>query len=292
MARNSMCGLLALVLALGSALPAGAQGAVTDPEILRGMRLVDEGEYDAGILTLDAAARRLAGQPARQAELAQAYLYLGVAYLGKGHETSARARFRDALQQARDLNVSPDRFAPRVIELFEKAKEDVSSSAATAPAPTPAAAAPPAPQKKGGSKLPIVLIGVGAVAAGGVALAAGGGSDPTGTPGGSGGGSLRETAFPNEVVVFGGGRDFVVNATGSGPLTAKVTWQQPGVLLSMYIVALSDAPRVLAEGNQTAAGEVTLNLPVTAQSYRISVTNSSGSGPRVDTTFTLRVQHP
>lgn len=110
-------------------------------------------------------------------------------------------------------------------------------------------------------------------------------------PGGPSGGQ-RETAFPNEVVVFGGGRDFVVNVTGSGPLTAKVTWQQPGVLLSMYIVALSNAPRVLADGNQTATGEVTLNLPVTAQAYRISVTNSSGSGPRVDTTFTLRVQHP
>jgi len=188
----------------------------------------------------------LSGQPARQAELAQAYLYLGVAYLGKGHETSARARFRDALKQVRDLNVSPDRFAPRVIELFEKAKEDVSSAATPAPAPTPAAAPPPAPQKKGGSKLPIVLIGVGAAAAGGIAIAAGGGggSDPTGTPGGG----LRETAFPNEVVVFGGGREFVVNVTGSGPLTAKVTWQQPGVLLSMYIVALSNAPQVLADG--------------------------------------------
>jgi hypothetical protein len=286
MTRKLLCSLLALSL---SALPAGAQGTVTDPEILRGLKQVDEGEYDAGILTLDAAVRRLSGQAARQNELAQAYLYLGVAYLGKGHETSARARFRDALKEARDLNLSPDRFAPRVIELFEKAREEVGSAGAAA-APPPAAA--PAPQaRKGGSKLPLVLVGVGAAAAGGVALAAsgGGGSDSNNT---TGGGGQRETAFPNEVVVFGGGRDFVVNVSGSGTLQAKVTWQQTGVLLSMYIVALANSQQVLADGNQTATGEVTLTIPVTAQAYRVSVTNSSGSGPRVDTTFTLRVLHP
>jgi hypothetical protein len=296
MTRTLLCSLLVLALGLAPALPAAAQGTVTDPEILRGMKQVDEGDYDAGILTLDAAVRRLSGQPARQGELAQAYLYLGVAYLGKGHETSARARFRDALKQARDLNLSPERFAPRVIELFEKAKEVVGPGATTAPPPSaaPAAAAPVPSAKKGGSKLPLVLVGVGAVAAGGIALAAGGGGGESNDPSrpGTGGGNLRETAFPNEVVVFGGGRDFVVNVNGSGTLTAKVNWQQPGVLLSMYIVALSNAPRVLADGNQTATGEVTLTLPVTAQAYRISVTNSSGSGPRVDTTFTLRVQHP
>jgi hypothetical protein len=286
MTRKLVCSLMALSL---SVLPARAQGTVTDSEILRGLKQVDEGEYDAGILTLDAAVRRLSGQPARQNELAQAYLYLGVAYLGKGHETSARARFRDALKQARDLNLSPDRFAPRVIELFEKAKEEVGPAAAATPPP----AAAPAPRaKKGGSKLPLVLVGVGAAAAGGIALAAsgGGGSDSTSSTGG--GGNQRETAFPNEVVVFGGGRDFVVNVSGSGTLSAKVTWQQTGVLLSMYIVALSNAQQVLADGNQTATGEVTLTVPVTAQAYRVSVTNSSGSGPRVDTTFTLRVLHP
>src|SRR5688572_31571048 len=41
---------------------------------------------------------------------------------------SARARFRDALKQARDLNPSPDRFAPRVIELFEKAREEMGAA--------------------------------------------------------------------------------------------------------------------------------------------------------------------
>jgi hypothetical protein len=295
MVRKALSTLLVLAIAAGTAVPVAAQGPVSDPEIARGMRQVDEGDYDAGIVTLDAAVRRLGGQPARQGELAQAYLYLGVAYLGKGHETSARARFRDALKQAKDLNLSPDRFAPRVIELFEQAKEDVSPTAApAAPAPAPVATSAPgaaAGKKKGGSKMPLVLIGLGAAAAGGVALAAGGGGGSD-DPGTGGGGRLRETNFPNEVVVFGGGREFVVNVAGTGTLTAKVTWQQAGVLLSSYIVALANTPQVLAEGNQTGSNEVTLSLPVTAQAYRISVTNSTGRGPNVDTTFTLRVMHP
>jgi hypothetical protein len=83
-----------------------------------------------------------------------------------------------------------------------------------------------------------------------------------------------------------------VTVRGTGTLQAKVTWNQEGVLLGMYVVALSDPTRVLADAGQTATRELQLSAPVTAQSYRISVTNSTGAGPRVDTTFTLTVNHP
>jgi hypothetical protein len=75
-------------------------------------------------------------------------------------------------------------------------------------------------------------------------------------------------------------------------LTARADWQQDGVLLAMYIVNLANISSVLADGNQTAAKEVSLSLAVTTGSYRISVTNSSGTGPQVDTNFTLTVVHP
>jgi hypothetical protein len=277
--RLWLAATLILSPASGGAQPAAT---VSDPEVARGIRHVDDGEYDDAILVLDAAARRLATEREASHVLSQAYLYLGIAYLAKGHETSAKARFRDALAQARDLRVSPDAFAPRVVEMFERAREEMRAAGTT-----PAASA--APAKKGGGGT-LLLVGGGLAAAAGIALAAGGGGSEDAPESSSGG--PRQTNFPNEVVVFGGGREFVVTSGGSGTLTARVAWNQEGVLLGMYIVALANAGQVLAEGNQTGTREATLTLPVTAQAYRISVTNSSGTGPVVDTTFTLSVTHP
>jgi hypothetical protein len=282
MMRASLHLFLALTLA--------APPIVTDPEVALGIRHVDEGDYDAAILVLDTAARRLAQQKAPSHVLSQAYLYLGIAYLAKGHETSAKARFRDALGQVRDLQVTPESFAPRVVEMFEKAREEMRTASSPEPAATPVAAAPAAPAKKGGGGK-LLLIGGGLAAAGAIAVAAGGGGGSSTTPGG-GGGTLRQTNFPNEVVRAGAGRDFLVTSTGAGTLTARVSYSPAGVLLSMYIVALANTAQVLAEANQSATSELLLTLPVTAQAYRISVTHSSGQGPQVDATFTLNVTHP
>jgi Tfp pilus assembly protein PilF len=294
MVRATQGVVLGLTLALPPSLPAAWQAApppgVADADVALGIRHVDEGDYDAAILVLDAAARRLAQQKAPSHVLSQAYLYLGVAYLAKGHETSAKARFRDALGQVRDLQVTPESFAPRVVEMFEKAREEMRSAAPAVPEARPTAVAAPPPAKKGGSGK-VLLIGGGLLAAGGIAAAAGGGGGGTDsdTPGGGG---LRQTSFPNEVVHAGGGRDFVVTATGTGTMTARVTYSPAGVQLGMYAVALSSAQQVLAEGGQSGTTELTLTLPVTAQAYRIAVTHSSGQGPQVDATFTLSVTHP
>jgi hypothetical protein len=75
--------LLAVVL---TGLPQSppAPVAVSDEELSRGIRQVEEGDYDAAIVTLDATARRLAADARRGQDLSQAYLYLGIAYVGKG----------------------------------------------------------------------------------------------------------------------------------------------------------------------------------------------------------------
>jgi hypothetical protein len=158
--------VLAGALALALAAPAGAQGpAGPDPEVVRGVQQVEEGDYDAAILTLDTAARRLAAAGAHTRELSQAYLYLGVAYVGKGHEAAAKAKFREAVLQLRDLTLSPDKFPPKVIDLFEAAREEVRTTPAAAP--TPAAAA----HKGGGGKKVLLIGALGAVAAGGAVVA-------------------------------------------------------------------------------------------------------------------------
>jgi tetratricopeptide (TPR) repeat protein len=182
--RNTLCLLMALVLASG---PLAAQ--TQDSEVTKGIRQVDEGDYDAAIVTLDAAARRLAADKTKVKDLSQAYLYLGIAYVGKGHEAAAKAKFRDAVAQIKDLSLSADRYPPKVINLFEAAKEEAraagtatTSAGTTRPpataAPTPAAAAPEQGGGGGGKKL--LLIGGGVAVAGAGAYLAFGKSDDGG----------------------------------------------------------------------------------------------------------------
>jgi hypothetical protein len=174
--------LIVAVLAGALAAPAASQPTASDPDVQKGISQVEDGEYDAAILLLDNAARRLAADPARGRELATAYLYLGIAYLGKGAEAAARSNFREAVTRLRDLSLSPEKFSPRVIDLVEAAKAEVGKgptvvAASPAPRTSPAPAASPRPQGGGGGKK-VLLIGGAVVAAGaGTALALGGGGD-------------------------------------------------------------------------------------------------------------------
>lgn len=167
---------LCLCLVVGLAAPgmAGAQPPPTDPEIVKGMRQVDEGDYDAAIVTLDTAARRLSSDPGKTRELSHAYLYLGIAYVGKGHEAAAKAKFREAVAGIKDLTLSADKYPPKVINLFEAARDEA-RTASVVPA-----AAPREPVKKGGHK-GLLIGGLVVAAGGGAALALkGGGSDSSG----------------------------------------------------------------------------------------------------------------
>lgn len=142
----------------------------SDPDLVKAIRLVEEGEFAEGIILLDQLVPRFLKSPSASQDLTQAYLYLGVAYLGKGHESAARARFRDALAQVKDLRLTSERFAPKVIELFEQARAEAAKPSAPARATTA-----PEEGKKGGSKT-LLFVGAGAVVVGaGVAVAAGGG---------------------------------------------------------------------------------------------------------------------
>lgn len=170
---------LSLFLGLGVAVSPTltfAQSGISDAEIVRGIRQVEEGDYDAAILTLDQAARRLAAEPKASRDLGQAYLYLGIAYLGKGHEAVARAKFREAVNRM-DVSLTPDKYSPRVIDLVEAVKEEARTSAAgnaaangpangPAPAPVTRSAAPAADGGKGGSKALWIGLGIVAVGAG------------------------------------------------------------------------------------------------------------------------------
>lgn len=143
-----------------------------DPDLERGIAFVEAGEFDDAILALEPAAKRLAAEHGRQKDLARAYAYLAIAYLGLNHEQTAKAKFLEAINADKDLKLGADQFSPRIIELFEQARREALKDQAGSPLP--------AQRKRGSAKIPLIIGGV-AAAAGGVALAAGaGGSNGNG----------------------------------------------------------------------------------------------------------------
>jgi hypothetical protein len=259
-----------VTLALGAAsLPAAAN--VSDPDVAKGIRLVEEGDYDAAIFILDGAARRMLAEPSA-ADLPQAFLYLGIAYVAKGHVSAAKIKFREALARVGDLSLSPDRFPPKIIDVFEEARADMSKTSRSA--------------GKGGKGKTVLLVG-GVLAAGaGVAVAASGSNGKSETHG------ATVAIFPGErMAFFGGERTYDISARHAGTLTALVEWQTDGLLLGMDAANLADPGRVLAQSGRTAAKQATLTLRVAEGDYRVTVRNTTGSNcPCVDNIYTLTLR--
>jgi hypothetical protein len=154
--------VVAAIAVLALAAPPAAPAASGTDELAQGIRQVAEGDFEAAVLTLDGAVRTLAQEPARTRDLAQAYLHLGIAYVALDQRDRARAAFKEALARDKDLKLGADRYSPKVIATFEEARQQARAAA---------------PKEKG-SRLPLVLLGAGAVAGGVIALAAGGSSSP------------------------------------------------------------------------------------------------------------------
>ena len=193
--------VLLLVVALGS--PQRGMGADTvDTELANGVRQAQEGDFENAVVTLDGVVRRLTGQTARAKDLARAYTYLSIAYLGLSQEQTAKAKFLEAWKTDRDMSLSPREFPPRILEFFQKAREEAGLPSPpptrASPAPRPTAVVSPEP-KKGGSKTVPIVIGAVVLAGVGVAVAAGGGGGNNPTP--------NPTPAPQ-----------------SGPLTFRMTW--------------------------------------------------------------------
>jgi hypothetical protein len=258
------------------------QAPAGDAEVARGVRQVEEGEYDTAILTLDAAARRLAPRSPGSPDLAQAFLFLGIAYLAKGHETSARARFREAIAQVKDLKLSPDRFAPRVVEVFEKAREEA-SAARPAPAST----------TKGGRAKGLLIVGGLGAAAAGVAVAAGGGGGQS--TGGSTSSSSSPAAAPATNVFSGPlgtsseSASIPLGPYAAGACRAELSWTDARTEVRMFVNDASSSAGV-AETRRVATSSSTAEWTCTGGTrYRIDLFLQE---PRLNVTYELKVAHP
>jgi hypothetical protein len=120
--------LLALALAAVCPAPAAAQPAASpaDADIDEGIRLVETGDFERGIVVLDGAVRKLPGAEHSGAR-ARAYLHLGIAYLGLAQVEAAKDRFRAALTEAGDLTLSTDQFPPPVVDLFDETRRELAA---------------------------------------------------------------------------------------------------------------------------------------------------------------------
>ena len=291
MNRTARCVLHALLVLFVVAGPGFAQTG-SDFGLADGIRQVDEGEFDNAIVTLDTAARRLVADPKRVRELSQAYLYLGIAYMGKGHEAAAKAKFREALAGMKDLTLSAERYPPKVVDLFEAAREEARADRPATTAPAPAAAASQT-KKKGGGKGLLVIGGL-AVVGGGVAVAAGGGGGGSGSGGGT---TTTTTTLPSQsldrsaAILSGDQHFFVVTPTRSGSLVATVTWQNRNLRLDLG--CQEQAPPYNSCGgtyNRTSDTTGQFTAQVSQKEYLLILSNYndiSGAEP-----YTLKVVYP
>jgi len=156
-----------------------------DPELAKGVKQTQQGDFEGAIVTLDAVARRLSAQGGRPKELSRAFLYLSIAYLGMSQEQKAKAQFLEAWKMDQGMELSPKEFPPKVLEFFEQARKDAAAAAAPTPPPAPRAAnkteVKPSPdpmsaagepkRKGGGGKTALIVLGVGGAAAAGIAAA-------------------------------------------------------------------------------------------------------------------------
>ena len=279
---------LAMALILAAApIPAAEK---LDADVQRGIAQVDEGDYDGAILTLDNAARRLAVDKTRSDDLAQAYLYLGIAYIGKGREAAAKAKFREAVAQIRTLSLSADKFPPKVVDLFEAAKAEETRATAS-PSPTPSSTASgviPPEKKKGGGKA-ILLIGGIAVAGGAAALAGGGGGSAASA-------SNTPTSPTTQTLNFAGSLPAgaydckQVVPTKAGTLEASMTWTNGQLGLGIACQEHDPPYNACATSNsvRTSNTSATLTTAVTQKTYDICPNNNSST---IDS-YTLVVRFP
>jgi hypothetical protein len=243
---------IAIVAALCLVHGSVAWAAPPAGELETGIRQVESGEFDAAVLTLDAAARKLAEQGTRPKDLARAYTYLAIAYLELGQEEAARAKVLEALRADKGLRLDPRQFPPKVVRFFEQVM--ASAPAAAAPTPerptsaaaparpgaTPAGATPAAKPKS--KALPIALGVAGAAGLAAVALgASGGGGDgtpPATVPSGPTLANLSATVGSSE-------RSANLNCTQNVTATVRVTNQNS---TSVTVTGIRHADRSVSGG--------------------------------------------
>jgi hypothetical protein len=160
---------VASVLVFLCSLPADLRAQETPGtggDVAAWVKQVQEGDFEGAIVTLDAAAARLRGDPRSVRLLVQADIQLGVAHVALDHTAQAVQAFAEALALDPRLRLSADQFSPKVLRAFETAREQTAKRTAL-------------PSGRSSHRTAWLVGGGVAAAAGAVAIATrGGGSAP------------------------------------------------------------------------------------------------------------------
>lgn len=230
--------ILASILACALGLASWAE----DAGLAQGLQQIREGDFEAAVVTLDEAARRLEGQPGQQKDAAQARLHLGVARVALTQVDAALDDFKAALRHDPTLRVGEDRFSPKVVRVFETARQELAA--------TEASNRPPA--KKGSSKTVLVVVGAAAAAGIGIAAASGGSSPPSTSPGAA---SFSNARFEGGVILCPNGSadaplPFTLLVDAANPTAAAVSIASTSVLMRIV-----ESPEVPSEVGQSVTLE-------------------------------------
>ena len=98
-----------------------APADAADDDLALGIRQVEEGDFQASLQTLEGVSKRLLNDKARSKELARAYFYIGMAYVGISEETEAKIKFLQAWRSDPGLKPSTREFPPRIVNAYEEA---------------------------------------------------------------------------------------------------------------------------------------------------------------------------
>jgi hypothetical protein len=239
-------------LALAALLAAAPALAAEVPELARGVRQVQQGDYEGAVPTLETALARLEAERRPNAERARACLYLGIALVALDRREEAKERFRQALGFDGSLRLTPDRFSPKVIGVFEEARREKGAAETQA--------------KKPRSKTPLILLGAGAAAAAGVAVAVSGGD---GSPGGAP--SFAGAHFTTPVLVCPNGSvdvplPFGIQLQGTNPTAQTLTIREVTV-----VMIIEESPAVPSEVGFASTADATVTPSSIAPQGQVSV---------------------
>jgi len=132
MSRTSRRVAAATVALMGITALAGAQ-LPPDAALAKGIEQVRTGYLDDAVAALNVVVRRLSPVAERKDDLAQAYLWLGIAYAQQDVEKSARASFREALRLEPRLTLA-EGWPPKVTRLFAAVRAEVPATQSDAEA--------------------------------------------------------------------------------------------------------------------------------------------------------------
>ena len=226
-----------------------------DDAVERGVRQVQEGDFENAVVTLHDAATRLAGRPADARERGRALLHLGIAHVALDQMAEARAAFRDALRADPDLRPTTAEFSPKVVHTFDSARAELQAEGRV-------------DSPKGGGIPAAAWIGIGGAAAAAGAIALAGGDDDGGDA------TFSNARFGTPVIVCPDGSvdvpipvsilvDATVNATSVtvSDLTVTLVIVESAFLPEVGFAsssASSASPRTLPEGRSTLRVETTI----------------------------------